>query len=560
MLKPEIKFQCESCHGIVLADLEDEMVNCGHCNAILDVPHKLGPGVVVDDFVLLKKIGIGGMGTVYLAHQFSLERECALKILMDHYVEDKYKNDFVIEARSVAKLNHLNIIKAYKVGVDNGVFFFAMELIEGDNLKDILRKKKTLSQEYVVRIAIEIVRALGYAWKEAKLVHRDIKPDNIMIAKDGTSKLMDLGLCRPANETEEDSDIVSGTPQYISPEQILGNTLDIRSDFYSLGATMYHLLTGKFIFNGSVDEMIDKHLDDKPNSLKTYKPTINPKLDDLILKLLSKKPENRFENAESLEQELTLIQSNMKKAKKAASTSSTVSNKKGLSEIAQRDSKFQKKPLIIAICILSLFLLASMVTLAIVYNKKSNAHTENTSSIKNEGIREEFVTEIEADIRNALLHPDFIKSQKVDTELRKGLNYTYYQKWGVKSLDDILNSKPLDQGKTHLLDLDFRRRDKFFSFVFKGYVNIPHTNTYTFFLDAEDLCEIDIAGKKAFSVNTTDEEVSKILVLEKGLHSIEIKYMQLEGPMRLNLDVLSSNFKKQKIPYEWFKREELSDR
>ena len=86
-----------------------------------------------------------------------------------------------------------------------------MELVDGDNLKSVLRKKKTLSQDYVVRVAIEIVRALGYAWKEAKLVHRDIKPDNIMIAKDGTAKLMDLGLCRPAHETQEDSEIVSGS-------------------------------------------------------------------------------------------------------------------------------------------------------------------------------------------------------------------------------------------------------------------------------------------------------------------------------------------------------------
>ena len=264
MLKPEIKFQCESCHGIVLADMQDELVNCGHCSAILKVPHKLGPGVVVDDFVLLKRVGTGGMGTVYMAHQFSLERECALKILNNNYDADKHKNDFIIEARQVAKLNHLNIIKAYKVGVDNGIFFFAMEFIEGQNLKDVLRKKKTLSQEQVVKIAIEITRALGYAWKEAQLVHRDVKPDNIMLDKDGHAKLMDLGLCRNTWDTQEESDIVSGTPQYISPEQIVGETLDIRSDFYSLGATMYHLLTGKFLFNGSVDEMIDKHLEERP--------------------------------------------------------------------------------------------------------------------------------------------------------------------------------------------------------------------------------------------------------------------------------------------------------
>ena len=557
MLKPEIKFQCESCHGIVLADLEDELVNCGHCHSILNVPHKLGPGVVVNDFLLLKRIGTGGMGTVYLAHQFSLERECALKILMDHYVEDKHKNDFVIEARSVAKLNHINIVKAYKVGVDNGVFFFAMELVDGDNLKSLLRKKKTLSQEYVVRVAIAMVRALGYAWKEAKLVHRDVKPDNIMIAKDGTAKLMDLGLCRPANETEEDSEIVSGTPQYISPEQITGDALDIRSDFYSLGATMYHLLTGKFIFNGSVDEIIDKHLDEKPKSIKAYKPQINKKLDELILKLLAKKPKDRYEDADKLEKDLVSIQDNFKKAKKAASTGSTPSNKKGLSDIAQRDSNFKKKPLIIAICVLSFFLLASMITLAVVYNSKSQV-TENTSTAKNEGIKNEFVSEAELDAKNAVLHPDFMPKKVVDALLKKGLNYKYYQKWEIDSLNEIQSLQPVSEGKILLLDLDYKKRQKYFAFEFSGYIDIPFTNTYEFTLNADDMCLIEIDDKELIHIQNLEEySKSAKAVLEKGLHSIKILYLQKEDVMELTLDVSSPRFKKQKLPYSWLKRKEL---
>ena len=558
MLKPEIKFQCDSCHGIVLADLEDEMVNCGHCHAILNVPHKLGPGVVVDDFVLLKKVGMGGMGTVYLAHQFSLERECALKILMDHYVDDKHKNDFIIEARSVAKLNHLNIIKAYKVGVDNGIFFFAMEFIEGDNLKDILRKKKTLSQEYVVKVAIEITRALGYAWQEAKLVHRDIKPDNIMIAKDGTAKLMDLGLCKHSSETAETSDIVSGTPQYISPEQILGSTLDIRSDFYSLGATMYHLLTGKFIFNGAIDEIIDKHLDDKPNSLVTYKPTINPKLDELILKLLSKKPENRFNDAESLEAELLTIQGNFKKTKKAASTGSTPASKKGLSDIAQRDSKHQKKPLIAAICILSLFLLASMITLAVMYNSKNNPQPENHSTSKNEGVKDVFISEAELDEKNAPMHPDFIPKTEVEAEIKKGLNYKYYEESEAYSIDSLKTLKPKTEGKVLLLNLDFKQSSTFFAFEFTGYLEIPHTNTYDLTLTADDMCFISINGTEVISVkNYKEKSKTEKVVLEKGLHPVEIRYLQGMGSSTLKLEVESPRLKKQPLPSTWLKRVDL---
>ena len=557
MLKPEIKFQCDECHGIVLAELEDDMVNCGHCHSVLKVPHDLGPGVVVDDFVLLKRIGTGGMGKVYLAHQFSLERECALKILMDHYVEDKYKNDFIIEARSVAKLNHLNIVKAYKVGVDNGIFFFAMEYVEGHNLKDVLRKKKTLSQDYVVKVAIEITRALAYAWKEAHLVHRDIKPDNIVVAKDGTSKLMDLGLCRPAHQTEEDSEIVSGTPQYISPEQILGASLDIRSDFYSLGATLYHLLTGKFVFNGSVDEIIDKHLDNKPKPISTYKTQINPKLDDLILKLLSKKPENRFQDAESLEKELLNIQEGYRKAKKVAVSGTQSVNKKGLSDIAQRDSKFNTKHLIAAISVLGLFLIASMVTLAIKYNSKNNLENNSDNTVVQDiSIEDEFISDADIDETNAKNDPNLLKCIEIEGDLKKGLNYCYFQKWGIESFDEISELEAMRKGKILLLDLDFKERSQHFAFVFEGYLEIPYTNTYKFYLSCNDIGRLTIDGKDLVNASSGFPSEAKV-VLEKGLHKVKISYIQKVNAMFLNLDVASPRIKKQKLPYSWLKRQDL---
>lgn len=557
MLKPEIKFQCESCHGIVLADMQDELVNCGHCSAILKVPHKLGPGVVVDDFVLLKRVGTGGMGTVYMAHQFSLERECALKILNNNYDADKHKNDFIIEARQVAKLNHLNIIKAYKVGVDNGIFFFAMEFIEGQNLKDVLRKKKTLSQEQVVKIAIEITRALGYAWKEAQLVHRDVKPDNIMLDKDGHAKLMDLGLCRNTWDTQEESDIVSGTPQYISPEQIVGETLDIRSDFYSLGATMYHLLTGKFLFNGSVDEMIDKHLEERPKPIKTYKPQINPKLDILILKLLSKKKENRFGDAETLESELLEVQNNLLKTKRAAASGSTSSNKTGLSEIAQRDSQFNRKHLIIGISVLALFLIASMITLAVGYNSKNNEEAKNETTTKKEGVGESFISDIELDAKNALTHPDLLENIPISKPLQKGLNFEYYELWNISSLKALKGLKPKASGKVLLLDLDYRKREEYFGFVFTGYLEIPYTNTYTFHLKSDDLSSLFIDDKAILEIKRYNETKEADVILKKGLHKIRIEYVQMKSGKHLTLEVSSLRFEKMKLPHEWFKREEL---
>jgi serine/threonine protein kinase len=315
VLKPEIKFQCENCNKINLTDLTDlveNYVHCGKCEAICEVPRQIGPGVVIDDFVIEKLIGSGGMGEVYKAHQFSLDRKAALKIFKGRYLEDKeLAREFIMEARTVAQLNHPNIIAAYKFGSDNGIFFFATDYIEGEDLQSRIKRTKKLKQDLVINVAIDITRAIGYAWNKSKLVHRDIKPDNIMLTSEGVAKLMDLGLSRIEEETEETSEIINGTPHYISPEQILGQPLDIRSDFYSLGATMFQLISGHFPFTGSSDEIIDKHLDKKPQPLSILAPTINEDLANVIEKLLSKKPENRFQDAEALEKELVNIQHNV---------------------------------------------------------------------------------------------------------------------------------------------------------------------------------------------------------------------------------------------------------
>ncbi|MCM8529243.1 MAG: PA14 domain-containing protein, partial [Lentisphaeraceae bacterium] len=316
--------------------------------------------------------------------------------------------------------------------------------------------------------------------------------------------------------------------------------------------------TGKFIFNGAIDDIIDKHLDDKPNPLSTYKPTINPKLDDLILKLLSKKPENRYQDAESLENDLLEIQGNFKKAKKAASSGSTPSNKKGLSDIAQRDSKFQKKPLIVAICVLSLFLLASMITLAVVYNSKPKAQAENHSITKNESVKEVFISEAELDEKNAPMHPDFIPKSEVATDLKKGLNYKYFEKWEMSSFDQLKALKPITQGKVLLLNLDFKKRSKYFAFEFSGYLGIPHTNTYELTLSADDSCQIFIGNKEVLSVKYASQKpLTAICILEKGLHPVKIRYLQKEGTTVLKLEVESPRLKKQALPHSWFLREEL---
>lgn len=308
-----IKFQCEHCNGIVATDFGDPMVICGHCENTCTVPQEFGPRMVVDDFGIIRLAGQGGMGDVYLAHQFSLDRTVALKILKEQFSSDmKFMEEFVREARSVASLNHPNIIQAYKVGEDGGLFFFAMEYVEGKTLAQFMKAQGVLDQELAIDVALEMTRALGYAWDQCKMVHRDIKPENIMVTEDGTAKLMDMGLSRKAEDTADDSDVISGTPQYISPEQIVGNEMDIRGDFYSLGATLYHLMTGRFVFEGTLDEMIHKHVSELPIPAKKIRPEIHEEVSKILSKLLGKLPEDRYQTARELERDLLKAQKAVK--------------------------------------------------------------------------------------------------------------------------------------------------------------------------------------------------------------------------------------------------------
>ncbi|MCM8533528.1 MAG: serine/threonine protein kinase, partial [Lentisphaeraceae bacterium] len=202
-----MKFQCQNCQGVVETDFDDEYVSCGHCSSVCHVPKTVEAGVVIDDFTILHLLGQGGMGDVYLAHQFSLDRKVALKILKeDISLNEKFKKDFIKEARSVASLNHPKIVQAFKVGEEDGKLFFAMECIEGDNLQDMLKAEGALEELMVLKAARDVAEALGYAWDNRKLVHRDIKPENIMLALDGSCKVMDLGLSCNAGYFDDDGD------------------------------------------------------------------------------------------------------------------------------------------------------------------------------------------------------------------------------------------------------------------------------------------------------------------------------------------------------------------
>ena len=248
---------------------------------------------------------------VYLAHQLSLDRPVALKILMQEFSQDNdFIVDFVKEARAAARLNHLNIVQSYAVGEEEGIYFFAMEYVEGKTLKQIMKEGGAIEIERAVGIIQQIAEALDFAWKNQQLVHRDIKPDNIMLTNKGVAKLADLGLARKAAELmDNEDDEVMGTPQYISPEQLLAKPMDVRGDIYSLGATFFHAVTGRFPFEGvSAGEIARKHLQAKLELPHKVNPKVPKTVSWVINKMMMKNPDERYTDAAALANDLGRIQ------------------------------------------------------------------------------------------------------------------------------------------------------------------------------------------------------------------------------------------------------------
>lgn len=301
-----MRFQCPECHGIVAIDDADfgEPVGCGHCGEVVTVPtSRFAPGVMINDFIVRDTLGHGGMGTVYLAHQFSLDRPVALKILMEQFsTNSEFIVDFVKEARAAAALNHPNIVQSYAVGEEDGIYFFAMEYVEGKTLKQLMDAEGSIPVDRALNIIQQVAEALDFAWKQKQLVHRDIKPDNIMLTHRGVAKLADLGLARMAHETlDDDEDLVMGTPQYICPEQLLGQPMDVRGDIYSLGATMFHALTGQFPFDGkNAAEIARKHLQEAMPDPQEINPALPDTVSWVLAKMMAKKIEERYEDAHQL--------------------------------------------------------------------------------------------------------------------------------------------------------------------------------------------------------------------------------------------------------------------
>ncbi len=297
-----MRFQCSFCSSIVATDLSPktrlECSSCGHSCFV--PPTAFEEHCVIGDFVIGEEIGSGSIGKVYHAVQLSLGREVALKILSPELSSDKFVDSFLHEARAAAQLSHANLVQAYAVGEENGICYLAMGYIKGETLSDRLEREKRIPADEALHIAQQAAEALFYAWDDSKLIHRDVKPDNIMINTDGIVKLTDMGLAITPGDRNADAEI-SGSPSYMSPEQFAGEELDCRSDIYSLGITLYQMISGELPFTGeSFQEIATQHFSEEPPPLHRLNIGVTLKVSNLVKKMMEKLPEDRFADYEAL--------------------------------------------------------------------------------------------------------------------------------------------------------------------------------------------------------------------------------------------------------------------
>ncbi len=310
-----ITFACPECKAEqeTASTAAGTQVLCPQCSKTLTVPRKgPGPGVTIGQFRIQKLLGKGGMGEVYLARQTSMGRDVALKILPASLRGQKARvQRFFKEVQLLARLDHPNIVMAHETGEDDGILYLAMSYIPGDSLEQSLQRNGPMAETDALKLIDKLAGALDYAWREHRLLHRDIKPANILLASSGEAKLTDFGLAKcldDATELTMSGDII-GSPNYMSPEQI-DNCLDLdcRSDIYSLGTTLYHLLTGKLPFAGSsLMETLKKQVSESLPDPRIERPEISEACIILLEIMLAKNRNDRHADYAALRADIARV-------------------------------------------------------------------------------------------------------------------------------------------------------------------------------------------------------------------------------------------------------------
>ena len=254
------------------------------------------------DYLIEKELGQGGMGTVYLAKDTGLNRNVALKILRADLSHDpEFARKFLEEVEVTASLAHPNIIRVFTLGEHEGRLYLVMEHLDEPSLEQRMEQQGKIPERQVLEIGLGIASALQFAHEETGLIHRDIKPGNILFGRGDIPKLADFGLAAGARSALGQQDEIWGTPYYVSPERLMREPEDIRSDIYSLGATLYHAMAGRPPFEAeTAEEVAKRHLSDRPPPLRTFCPESQEQTVFSLDKCLTKKTPNRWSSYDEL--------------------------------------------------------------------------------------------------------------------------------------------------------------------------------------------------------------------------------------------------------------------
>jgi serine/threonine protein kinase len=292
---------CPSCQNIIdVTGLEPgDGITCPYCQHEFSLTRQFG------NFLLEKQLGAGGMGAVYLGHDTALDRLVAVKVLRPELVSDqKFMSTFLREAEITASLNHPNIVQVYAFGQHEEVYYMVVEYISGGSLDDRIMNRGRITELEGIEIGIAVARGLECALERGGLIHRDIKPGNILFNANNTPKVVDFGLSLSFETADHFEGEIWGTPYYVAPEKLERKPEDFRSDLYSLGATLFHAISGRPPYEGQdPNEVAMKHLSGSVVSLKAFVPDISDQTTYAVSRAMARQPDDRYQSyAEFIEQ------------------------------------------------------------------------------------------------------------------------------------------------------------------------------------------------------------------------------------------------------------------